>query len=94
MRHCPYLWCLPRSLLSQFTGYDELGTPDEQITTVVDTSDQLDLRWRAMRMHASQVPPYDAMAPDLQRAFLTADHLIRVDPPWTSEAVERELFPA
>ena len=88
-----YLWCLPRSLLSQFAGFELGGTPDEKITTVVDTSGKLDLRWRAMRAHATQAPPYDAMSPELQHAFLATDHLIRVDPPFGDEPIEGDWIP-
>ena len=39
-----YLWGLPRSLLGEvFSG---AGTPDETITTVIDTSAHLEQRWR------------------------------------------------
>ncbi len=42
-----YLWCLTRSLLSEFTRRrHDLGTPDESITTIVDTREYLELRWR------------------------------------------------
>ena len=85
-----YLWCLPRSLMAEFTGADNLGTPDDEITTVIDTSAHLDVRWRAMRAHASQSPPYDTMDPDLQRRFLGKDRLVQVDPPWSGGPVERE----
>lgn len=83
-----YLWCLPRSLMRAFTGSAQLGTPDEEITTVVDTSAHLDRRWAAMRAHRSQVPPYDRMPPELQAAFLTADRLRRVHPSWTGGRVD------
>jgi hypothetical protein len=46
-----------------------------------------------MRAHASQTPPYDHMSPELQHAFLSADHLIRVDPPINAGAVERDWIP-
>ncbi len=88
-----YLWCLPRSLMSEFTGVDTLGTPDADITTVVDASAVLDRRWEAMRAHRSQVPPYDAMAPDLQAAFLGQDRLQRVRPEWSGGAVEDDWIP-
>jgi N-acetyl-1-D-myo-inositol-2-amino-2-deoxy-alpha-D-glucopyranoside deacetylase len=68
-----YLWCLPRSLLADFAGVPGIGTPDEDITTLVDVSALIDLRWKAIRAHASQHPPYDAMAPELARAFLATD---------------------
>ncbi len=88
-----YLWCLTRSLLSEFTDEPDLGTPDELITTIVDTREYIELRREAIRAHASQVPPYDLMPPDLQHAFLARDHLIRVDPPFTGGSIERDWIP-
>jgi N-acetyl-1-D-myo-inositol-2-amino-2-deoxy-alpha-D-glucopyranoside deacetylase len=88
-----YLWCLPRSLLTAFTSIPTLGTPDEEITMTIDTSAFLDQRWRAIRLHASQAPPFDAMPPEMQRAFLTRDHLIRVDP-LGAEELDASVFTA
>ena len=88
-----YLWCLPRSLLAGFAGVPGLGTPDEDITTWVDVAAHLDLRWTAMRAHASQAPPYDAMTPEVAHAFLATDCLLRVDPPWTGGPVEHDWIP-
>lgn len=85
-----YLWCLPRSLMRAFTGSAQLGTPDEEITTVVDTSAHLERRWAAMRAHRSQVPPYDHMDAELQAAFLTADRLKRLRPAWPGGPVETD----
>ncbi len=101
-----YLHCLPRRLMRRWEaelrrrnpdaahlGVGELGTPDDQVTTLLDTSDLLDLRERAMAAHASQTPPYDVMPPDLRRDFLATDALRRVHPPWPDDAtVERRLF--
>jgi N-acetyl-1-D-myo-inositol-2-amino-2-deoxy-alpha-D-glucopyranoside deacetylase len=87
-----YLWCLPRALLTRVTGFESFGTPDDAITTVVDTAELLDRRWRAIRMHASQAPPFDAMPPDLQREFLTREHLQRIDPPWSGGPLETDPF--
>ena len=90
-----YLFCLARSLMTEFTGDDSLGTPDEDVTTVVDVADLLDLRWRAIRAHASQVPPFDAMGEALQHDFLAVDRLRRVDPPWPGGPCETSwLTPA
>jgi len=88
-----YLWCIPRSLLSEYAGVAEIGTPDEAITTVVDTSRHLERRWAAMRAHATQRPPFDDMPADLQRRFLDADHFIRVDPRFVDETVESDWIP-
>ena len=88
-----YLWCLPRSLLASFPPFAEMGTPDDDITTVVDATAYIPLRWRAMRAHASQTPPYDLMSSELQHAFLRADHFVRVDPPFTGEPIEHDWIP-
>ena len=88
-----YLWCLPKSLLALFAPFSEAGTPDDTITTVVDTSAYIPLRRQAMRAHASQTPPYDMMSPELQHVFLAHDHLIRVDPPFNGEAIESDWIP-
>jgi N-acetyl-1-D-myo-inositol-2-amino-2-deoxy-alpha-D-glucopyranoside deacetylase len=58
----------------------------------VDVEEHLDTRWRAIRAHASQVPPYDAMDADLAREFLRTDHFERVRPPWTGGPSESGLF--
>lgn len=89
-----YLWCLPRSLLSEFSGVPTLGTPDEDVTTVVDVAAHLEQRWEAMRAHRSQVPPYDAMSDEMAQAFLGSDRLLRVLPPWSGGDVERDWVPA
>ena len=70
----------------------DLGTPDDLITTYLDTSDVLDVRERAMALHASQTPPNDVMPPDLRRDFLATDRLRRVVPPWEGGERERALF--
>ena len=88
-----YLFCLPRSLLADFAGVPGLGTPDDEITTVVDVREHLDLRWKAIRTHASQSPPYDAMSPEVARAFLATDRFLRIEPPWTGGDLESDWIP-
>ena len=87
-----YLHCLVRSLMTELTGLP-IGTPDNEITTVVDVTALLDRRWQSIRAHASQVPPFDSMDARLQRAFLATDHLRRVDPPWAGGPVETTWRP-
>jgi N-acetyl-1-D-myo-inositol-2-amino-2-deoxy-alpha-D-glucopyranoside deacetylase len=53
----------------------ELGTPDKDITTVIDVSSHLATRWMAIRAHASQASPYDDLPEDLQHEFLATDRL-------------------
>ncbi len=83
-----YLWCLARSSMARWAEHmrdlgrgdayltiGELGTPDDQITTVLDVGDQLVVRWAAIRAHASQPSPYDDLPDDLQHEFLATDRL-------------------
>jgi N-acetyl-1-D-myo-inositol-2-amino-2-deoxy-alpha-D-glucopyranoside deacetylase len=80
-----YLWCLARSSISRWAEHasgtmgaaysGELGTPDEEITTVLDVSAHVPKRWAAIRAHASQASPYDDLPPDLQHEFLATERL-------------------
>ena len=83
-----YLWCLARSSMQRwadhvrgegtgeaYLSFAELGTPDEEITTVVDVTEHLATRWAAIRAHASQSNPYDDLPPDLQHELLAVDRL-------------------
>jgi LmbE family N-acetylglucosaminyl deacetylase len=80
-----YLWCLARSSMAKWVQHvhgheaylamDELGTPDDEITTVLDVSAHLATRWAAIRAHASQASPYEDLPEDLQYEFLAFDRL-------------------
>jgi len=84
-----YLWCLARSSMTRWAAHMrligggehyvdtvELGTPDEEITTIVDVSAVLPTRWEAIRAHRSQASPYDDLPHELQREFLATDRLV------------------
>jgi LmbE family N-acetylglucosaminyl deacetylase len=86
-----YLHCLPRSTMrlwaehmvtvdpsSPYLELDDLGSPDEEITTVLDGQVHYEQRWQAIRAHRSQSSPFDELPDELARAFLTHDHLIAV----------------
>jgi len=80
-----YLWCLARSSMAKWArhvhGHEaylamgDLGTPDDEITTVVDVSVHLETRWAAIHAHASQASPYEDLPEDLQYEFLATDRL-------------------
>jgi LmbE family N-acetylglucosaminyl deacetylase len=82
-----YLWCLARSSMTRWAnhmrvigggeGYveHELGTPDDEITTIVDVRAVLPTRWEAIHAHASQASPYDELPAELQDEFLATDRL-------------------
>jgi LmbE family N-acetylglucosaminyl deacetylase len=56
----------------------DLGTPDEQVTHVLDTSAHRQRRWQAIRAHRTQTSPFDSLPEDIERLFLAQDHLIEV----------------
>jgi LmbE family N-acetylglucosaminyl deacetylase len=83
-----YLSCLSRTLMRQWSAWmteqdpgsdylalGELGTPDEDITTLVDTTEHLATREAAIALHRSQTSPFEGLPPDLRRDFLTTEHL-------------------
>jgi LmbE family N-acetylglucosaminyl deacetylase len=101
-----YLQCLPQSLMRRWVEYmaatdpswEHLeagmpGTPDEEITTVVDTSRHFAGREQAIRAHRSQRSPFDSLPLELRRDFLTSEHLRRVRPPWPGGPRESEMLP-
>ena len=101
-----YLHCLARSLMQRWVEYmastdpswehlrgDVPGTPDETVTTVLDTAAHLAARESAMRLHASQRSPFEGLPDDLRRDFLTTERLCRVRPGWTGGPVESALLP-
>jgi N-acetyl-1-D-myo-inositol-2-amino-2-deoxy-alpha-D-glucopyranoside deacetylase len=101
-----YFQCLSRELMQEwialmqqenpdsvYLGYEGLGTPEAELTTVIDSSAELDRRQQAIALHASQASPYEILPPDLRRRFLAVERLRRVRPPWTGGPVETELFP-
>ena len=100
-----YLHCLPQQLMRKWVdalveqqpesahlGLGDLGTPEQQITTVIDTGAHLTLREQAMALHRSQTSPYEVMPEELRREFLTAERLRRVHPEWRGGPIETEIF--
>jgi LmbE family N-acetylglucosaminyl deacetylase len=85
--------CLARSLMTAWVsemrlhephrehlsnGDELLGRPDDELT-VIDTSDVLAVRERAIACHLSQASPFDSLPPALRRRFLTTDHVVEVE---------------
>jgi LmbE family N-acetylglucosaminyl deacetylase len=68
-----------------------IGRPDSDVTTVLDVTPFRAVRERAMAQHATQKPPFADMPAAMQDAFLHADRLVRVQPPWTGGEPERTL---
>ena len=83
-----YLWCVTRRRMARWvdhlraTGESEiylelgsLGTPDEEVTLVLDLPQHLEQRWEAIRAHASQQSPYENLAADFQHEALCRQDL-------------------
>jgi LmbE family N-acetylglucosaminyl deacetylase len=101
-----YLACLSRGLMRRWVEQMRaeqpdkehlldplpvLGTPDEDITTLVDVRThraQLDL---AMGEHRSQDSPYDQLPEDLRDAFLDTARARRVVPAWAGGPAETAM---
>jgi hypothetical protein len=58
-----------------YLAMTELGTPDADITLVVDVEEHLATRWAAIRAHSSPASPYDELPEALQHEFLATDRL-------------------
>jgi LmbE family N-acetylglucosaminyl deacetylase len=70
----------------------ELGRPDEEATTIIDTSTEADRLRRAIKEHRTQRSPYEGLPSELEGAFLATEHLRRVLPPWSGGAPETALL--
>jgi LmbE family N-acetylglucosaminyl deacetylase len=75
-----------------YTAATSLGTPAEQITTILDVHRHIEQRWAAIRAHSSQTSPFEGLPPELEAAFLATDHLQRIRPPWDGGPIETSLF--
>lgn len=100
-----YQHCLPRTLMWQwleqkagvaeaaaYRDFPDIGTPDDDVTTLIDTSRYYGIRREAIALHASQSSPFDGLSEDLARGFLAMEHLRRVRPEWTGNEVEADLL--
>lgn len=100
-----YLHCPPKSLMRQwlihrtgeasaevYAALPDIGTPDEDVTTLIDTSVHLPARLQAIAEHRSQTSPFDNLPDDLMRGFLATEHLRRANPAWTGGPVESDLL--
>jgi LmbE family N-acetylglucosaminyl deacetylase len=89
-----YAVAIPRTLLqawvdhqrtvnpdSAYLGIVELGTPDDELTHVFDSSALYERRWEAMRAHRSQTGPFTGLPDDLARAFLSREYLVELRAP-------------
>jgi LmbE family N-acetylglucosaminyl deacetylase len=104
-----YLSCLPQSLMRQWVERmradspdkehvrDQepvLGTPDDEISTVLDVRQHRAQLAVAMAAHASQDSPYDGLPDDLRDAFLDTARARRVVPDWDGTTREETLVHA
>jgi LmbE family N-acetylglucosaminyl deacetylase len=79
---------------------EQMGVPDELITTVLDTEPFAATRRAAIEVHRTQYSPLDRMpSEEFEAEFLNRDYFIRVDPPAaaksgvaTNDELEHDLF--
>ena len=104
-----YLSCLPQSLMQQWVdrmradhadkehvrdAEPVLGTPDDEISTLIDVRQHRAQLALAMAAHASQDSPYDGLPDDLRDAFLDTARALRVAPAWDGTVREDALASA
>lgn len=68
------------------------ASPDDEITTVVDTRETADVRWRAIQAHESQRdgPPFERL---YEAGVFAEECYVRVFPSWrTGDPVESDLL--
>lgn len=108
-----YYWGFPRSRMQKWfrmmaeadpdsdlaeLDSEQMGVPDEQITTILDTSPYADTRRAAIAEHRTQYSPLDRLGSDnpgndLVAEYLANDYFIRVEPPPADNAeMENDLF--
>lgn len=78
---------------------EEMGTPDEELTTVVALTDaEYEMKLRALQSHRTQMNPANPinhLPPETTRAWLGAEQFVRLVPPRVpSEGLEHDLFAA
>lgn len=104
-----HLSCLPASLMHQWVermraeqpdkehvrdaAEPVLGTPDAEISTLVDVRAHRERLALAMAEHASQESPYDNLPADLRDAFLDTARARRITPTWDGTTPEHTLLP-
>lgn len=103
-----YTSCLPQSLMRQWVERmlsehpdkehvrDEapvLGTPDDDISTLIDVREHRAQLGLAMAAHASQHSPYDGLPEDLRDAFLDTARARRIVPDWDGTTRELTIAP-
>lgn len=69
-----------------------LGTADDEITTVLDVSNFVELKIHAAQHHHSQRSPFTILPQDLMREVLGKDFWLRIEPHWDGGEVETDMF--
>ncbi|MDP7239639.1 MAG: PIG-L family deacetylase, partial [Dehalococcoidia bacterium] len=69
-----------------------VGTPDEEISTVLEVSTYLDQRLHAAEQHRSQQSPFTMLPRELTNEALSKDFWVRAEPPWHGGEMETDLF--
>jgi LmbE family N-acetylglucosaminyl deacetylase len=75
---------------------EDFGVPDELITTLIDVSPYMEVKWRAIECHRTQLPPQSPLRrlpPELRREFLSREFFSRAHPPVPpQDSLETDLF--
>ncbi len=72
-----------------------MGWPDEQINVILDVSDSVDAKWRAIRCHRTQVGPdnfFARLPEDIRQAVLSREYFALAWPPDAEGLPWQDLF--
>ncbi|HBY96674.1 MAG: PIG-L family deacetylase [Ardenticatenaceae bacterium] len=80
-----------------FTGepFEELGRPEHEITTIVDVSEFVEQKQRALACHETQLGPemvFARLSPEAQRRLLSRETFVRAHPLVPAGFRETDLF--
>jgi LmbE family N-acetylglucosaminyl deacetylase len=99
-----YHWTLARGVMSKWfqamrdmgrlEAYEDngMGRAEDEITTVVDVTNVLEVRCRAIAAHHTQTSPFDGLEKEFRDTLLAQDHFVRAVPPWTGGDRESSLW--
>ncbi len=75
---------------------ETMGTPDDEITTIIDVAMHKAAKEQAARHHRTQTlgkDPFNWIPEPLRSSFLSTEHLVRAEPPFVSgEPKEKDIF--
>ncbi|UCH85209.1 MAG: PIG-L family deacetylase [Candidatus Latescibacterota bacterium] len=88
-----YYYTIMRSMIDRIDWpRDVYASPDDEISTIIDTRDTADIRWKAIKDHKSQGggPPFEVL---YEAGIFEREAFVRIFPTWVKgSAIESDLL--